>query len=108
MCRRISDDRGRTTEDRYSQNRRVVTYLSSVVRRPLKQILLGHGAAEAIIVLDEIVDEFVQPALENILDLAVFQPGSHGAGVALRRALQAVGLADAIEILHQILVAVCQ
>ena len=80
----------------------VSDYWPRIIDPCSQQVLLRNRGAKAVIVLDEVVDEFVQPALKNPLDLAVFQPRPDGAGVPLRRSLTAIGVGDAIEILHQV------
>ena len=70
----------------------------------LHQILLRDRGTELIVVLDEVVDELVQSGLENLFDTAVLQAGAHGARLTLGVALAAIGIGDAIEILHEILV----
>ena len=65
-------------------------------------------AAETVVVVDEGADELVQAGLENLVHAAVLQPGADAAGLALRRALPAVVAGDAVEVLHQILVAACE
>src|SRR3954452_12471523 len=72
------------------------------------QELLGDGAAEAVVIVDEFVDEFVQALLEDLLHAAVLQPGADGAGLALRRPLPAISAGDPVEILHQVVVAARQ
>src|SRR3954451_4042818 len=69
------------------------------------QELFGDGAAEAVVVVDEFVDELVQALLEDLLHAAVLQPGADGAGLALRRPLPPIGAGDPVEILHQVVVA---
>src|SRR5208282_6212046 len=81
---------------------------SSVLCRPLQQILLRYGGSEPVIVFDEFVDEFMQPVLENLLDPTVLQSPADGPRLALRRSLAAVGFGDAIEVLHQVLIAACE
>src|SRR3984957_2059238 len=102
-----------------TEDRRWTTVLSSRFRHPiddsgflilgaLHQILLRYRGAELIIVLDEVVDEFMQPGLEYLLDAAVLQPGADGPRLPLRMALAPIGIRDAVEILHEIFVAARQ
>ena len=58
-----------------------------------------------MIVGDELADELVQAALENLLHSAVLDPCADGAGLPLRRSLAAIGASDVIEVLHHITVA---
>ena len=57
-----------------------------------------------IVVLDESRDEFVQANLENLFCGRILQPCQDAVSVPLRRALTAVGFADAIQEMHYILV----
>src|SRR3981081_3277071 len=53
------------------------------------QILLADRRPELIVVGDELADELVQAALENLVHPAVLDPRADRAGLALRRALPA-------------------
>src|SRR5258708_3518258 len=75
---------------------------------PSNQILLGDDFAEPGIVRDELLDEFVHAVLEDVVHVAVLQPVANAAGVALCRALAAIGHPDLVEIAHQIAVAARQ
>src|SRR5262245_36900745 len=66
------------------------------------QILPGDDFTKAGIVGDELLDEFVHAALEDVVHVRVLQPVPDAAGVALRRALAAIGDADLVEIADQI------
>src|SRR5262245_4847040 len=74
----------------------------------LDQVLLGNSGAEAVVGVNEVLDEFVQPALENLLHAAVLDLGASGAGLALGGTLAAIGARDVVEVLHQIAVAGCE
>src|SRR5262249_35243023 len=72
---------------------------------PSRQILLGDGNTESIVVADEIADELMQPILENLLHAAVLDARPHRAPVALGYSLATVRAAEMIEIEHEILIA---
>jgi hypothetical protein len=72
------------------------------------EVLQADDFAKPCIVTQEFLDELVQPPLENVVHLAVFEPVTDTAGVALRRPLAAVGDADLIEVANQIAVATRQ
>src|SRR3974377_2340550 len=72
------------------------------------QILLADGDTQAVVVRDELADEFMQPGLKDFLHPAVLNTGAHGAGLALGRSLPAICARDMIEIEHEILVAACE
>ena len=72
------------------------------------QVLFRDGIAQPRIVRNELLNEFVQTALEQVVHVAVLEPVADAARVALRRTLTAVGDADLIEIAHQIAVAARQ
>src|SRR5450432_4077389 len=67
---------------------------------PSNQILLGDDFAKPRIVRDELLDEFVHAVLEDVIHVTVLQPVADAAGVALRRALAAIGNPDLVEIAH--------
>src|SRR5262249_15192863 len=71
----------------------------------LDQILPGDDFAEPRIVGDELLDELVHPVLEDVVHVAVLQAVADAAGVALRRALPAIGDADLVEVAHEVAVA---
>src|SRR5262245_20065466 len=73
-----------------------------------KQILPGDDFAETIVVADELPDELVQPALEDVVHVAVLQAIADATGMTLRRALAAVSDADLAEIADKVLVAARQ
>ena len=56
--------------------------------------LLGDGSAHAVVLGDEFIDVLVQAALENAVHAAILQPRANAAGLALRRALAAIGGGD--------------
>src|SRR5690242_16001262 len=76
--------------------------------RMLRQILLRDGIAEAIVLADEILDEFVQAALENLVDAGVGKFRQHRAREALGISLAAVELREIVEIAAEIFVAACK
>src|ERR1700679_3925100 len=74
---------------------------SPSTRYQSNQILFGDDFTEPAVVCDEFLNEFMDAVLENIVHVAVFQPVADAAGVALGRALTAIGDADLVEIAHQ-------
>src|SRR5947209_2050498 len=70
-----------------------------------QKILLRENVAETAVILDEVSEEFVQSALEYILDGGMFEPPHDLPGVALPRALLAVSLADLVKEAHERVVA---
>src|SRR5262250_675567 len=73
--------------------------------RRLDQILIGNRGPEPVVVGDESADEFVQPALEDLVDAAVLEPRADRTGLALCRALAAVSVGDVVEIADEVLIA---
>ena len=60
--------------------------------------MLADGSAQARIVGDEDAAEFVQSVAEDLIDPAVVQLVADGARLALRLALLAIGVGQAVEI----------
>src|SRR6188472_1251618 len=69
------------------------------------QILLANGRSQLVVLRDELADELVQPALEDLVHAAVLDARADRAGLALRNPLPAIGARDVIEIEHEILIA---
>src|SRR5271165_3034745 len=72
------------------------------------QILLADSGTQAIVVRDELADEFVQPGLENFLHSAVLNTGAHGASLTLGWPLTTIGACYMIEIEHEVLITACK
>src|SRR5215471_857542 len=73
--------------------------------RRLDQILVGNCGPEPVVVGDEPANEFVQAALEDLVDTAVLEPRADRTGLALRRAVAAVSIGDVVEITDEVLIA---
>src|SRR5215831_19508922 len=73
--------------------------------RRLQEILIGDRGPEPVVVGDEPADEFVQAALEDLVDTAVLEPRADRTGLALRGALAAVSIGDVVEITDKVLIA---
>src|SRR5438132_7697678 len=80
----------------------------AMTEKALNQILPGDDLTELRIVRDEFLDEFMDAVLEDIVHMAVFQPVSDAAGMALGGALAAIGDAELVESAQQIAVAARQ
>src|SRR4051812_31480119 len=72
------------------------------------QILLADDLAEAVVVADELFDEFMQATLEDVVHVAVLEAVADAAGMALRRPLPAIGDADLVEVADEVLIAASQ
>src|SRR5690242_173957 len=72
---------------------------------PSNQILPRDDLAQARIVGEELLNEFMHAVLEDVVHVRVLEPVADAAGVALGRALPAIGDADLIEIAHEVAVA---
>src|SRR5437763_11439499 len=73
--------------------------------RSLDQILLSDGDTETVVVTDEIADEFVQSALENLVHAAVLDARAYGVRLALGRSVPSIRAAEVVEIEHEVLIA---
>src|ERR1700677_1073285 len=89
---------------RRARNNVVGVGTSPPTRYQSNQILFGDDFTEPAVVGDEFLNEFMDAVLENIVHVAVFQPVADAAGVALGRALTAIGDSDLVEIAHQVAV----
>src|SRR6266496_2463611 len=74
----------------------------------LHQILLADCLAQAVVVVDELADEFVHSLLKNFLHAAVLESRPYCARLALGRSLAAIGARDVIQVDHEVLVATRQ
>src|SRR5215470_16361795 len=72
------------------------------------QILLCDDFAEPRIVGDELLDEYMNTVLEDVIHMAVLQAVADAAGVALRRPLAPIGDANLVEIPHKVFITACE
>jgi hypothetical protein len=67
----------------------------------IQKILLRENVAEPAIILDELGQEFVQSALEDVFDGGLFEAPHDLPRVALARALLAISLPDFVKEAHE-------
>src|SRR5262245_12507393 len=77
-------------------------------RGPSDQILPADDFAEPRIVGDELLDEFMNAVLEDVIHMAVLEAVADASGVALRRSLAPIGDANLVEIPHQVFITACE
>src|ERR1700710_2485681 len=68
------------------------------------QILFGDDLSEPAVIPDELLDEFMHAALEDVVHVTVLKTISHPAVMSLGGALAAIGDTHLIEIAHQVAV----
>src|SRR6266508_6762758 len=71
----------------------------------LHQILLADCHAQAVVVVDELADEFVHSLLKNFLHAAVLESRPYCTRLALGGALAPIGARDVIQVDHEIFIA---
>src|ERR1700730_14966145 len=84
-----------------SRARRDITRANAAMQK----ILAVDRLPETVVVLDEGGDEFMQAGLKNFLCRCVREPRDHLMGLSLRRADAAIGAADCVEEMDDIVVA---
>src|SRR5436305_489279 len=76
--------------------------------RASDQILPGDDFTKSRVIGNELLDELVHAALENVIHVRMLQPVADTAGMALRRSLPPIGNPDLVEIADEIAIAARQ